>query len=61
MSSQAVCLVPSALVFGMEVGLACVPASRLVAAGSVSQDLGVIPVSHLTWSWLVPVSVSVYP
>lgn len=61
MSTQAVCLVPSALVFGSEVGLACVPAASLVAASSVSQDLGLIPVSRLTWSWLVPVSNSVYP
>lgn len=61
MSSQAVCSVPPALVFGTEVGPACVPAASLVAGSSVSQDLGLIPVSRLTWSWLVPVSISVYP
>lgn len=61
MSSQAVCSVPSTLVFGIEVGPACVPAASLVAASSVSQDLGLIPVSRLTGGWLVPVSISVYP
>jgi hypothetical protein len=60
-SSQAVCLGPSVLFFGIEVGLACVPAAWLVAASSVSQDLGLIPVSRLTRSWLVPVSNSAYP